>query len=96
MTTYPYKLKLVNEKIEYVHVKEIQKCCARVHTVGVLYESEEEFGEIHATSFQRVSQCEDIDSLEMNHLNHFQIEEIKTLLSKYNKLFSGKVEIAKV
>ncbi|GBO08246.1 hypothetical protein AVEN_26544-1 [Araneus ventricosus] len=71
----------------------------RVNTVGVIFENEEEFGEIIVAEkdYLLPSQKLEMDSeIDLGHLNELQREKIKELLIKHQGLFTGKLKKAKI
>ncbi|XP_035228920.1 uncharacterized protein LOC118201016 [Stegodyphus dumicola] len=94
---HSYKVKLSDGKVKHVHVNKIRKYIARVNAVGVIFENEEEFGEIHPTP-QASSQDMEVvlQKLQLEHLTGDQQQQIKQLIRKHESLFTGKVKIAKV
>ena len=93
---HSYKVKLPDNSIRHVHANKIRKFHARVHTVGVIFEDDVEFGEIHPTPVEMPPLNKENIEVDINHLEKSKQIELFELLYKHSKLFSGKIQVAKV
>ena len=76
-------------------MNKIRKLIHRVQAVGVIFENEQELGEVHSTP-KKIDEVNSFDEVNLRHLEEFQKKEIQTLLMKYRILFLKKIRIAKV
>ncbi|GFV52144.1 hypothetical protein TNCV_5070651 [Trichonephila clavipes] len=81
-----YYLQMAGGNLGLLHVNKIRECRARVQTVGVIYDIDDEFGEIYETPTSKHQQ----------RLTKKQQIQLKDLLHRHRTLFSGKIKRAKV
>ncbi|GBM57710.1 Retrovirus-related Pol polyprotein from transposon 17.6 [Araneus ventricosus] len=97
-SAHSYKIKLPDGKVRHCHVNKIRRFYPRVNAVGIVFEDDNEFGEIYAspriTDHQSVA--EGIQSLQLQHLSGEEKAHLIHMLMKHQELFRGKVKIAKV
>ena len=93
---HSYKVKLPESSIRHVHANKIRKFHARVHTIGVIFEDDVEFGEIHSTPVEIPPLSKENIEIDINHLEKGKQIELFELLYNHLKLFSGKIKFAKV
>jgi hypothetical protein len=94
---HSYKVKLPDGNIRHVHVNKIRRFQARVQTVGVIFEDDSEFGEIHPTPNKIGSAFNKNDiGVDISYLDDSKQKELRKLLLKHAALFSGKINIANV
>ncbi|GFW11506.1 retrovirus-related Pol polyprotein from transposon 17.6 [Trichonephila clavipes] len=93
-----YYLQMAGGNLRLLHVNKIREYRARVQTVGVVYDIEDEFGEIYETSTVPAAEKNDeaLDRVTLEYLSKKQQTELKDHLHRYRTLFSGKIKRAKV
>ncbi|GFW30012.1 hypothetical protein TNCV_1593301 [Trichonephila clavipes] len=79
-------------------VKRIREYRARVQTVGVIYDIDDEYGEIYETPTVPAAEKNDeaLDRVTLDYLSKKQQTQLKDLLHRHRTLFSGKIKRAKV
>ncbi|GFX23136.1 retrovirus-related Pol polyprotein from transposon 297 [Trichonephila clavipes] len=86
--------------LRLLHVKKIREYRARVQTVGVIYDDDDddEFGEIYETPTVPAAEKNDeaLDRVTLDYLSKKQQTQLKDLLHRHRTLFSGKIKRAKV
>lgn len=95
---HSYKVKLPEGNIRQIHVNKIRKFHPRVNAVGVIFEHEEEFGEVHPTPrFTKNGNIgEVIADQRLDHLVESQQEQIRKLLWSHRSLLDRNVRVAHV
>ncbi|GFX73614.1 retrovirus-related Pol polyprotein from transposon 17.6 [Trichonephila clavipes] len=90
---HSYKVKLPDGTVRHVHVNKIRKYHPRA--VGVIFEDDHEFGEIHPTpNLSRSTSERVLHETDLNHLK--EREQVLAILLKHQILFTSDVKIAKV
>ncbi|GFW28504.1 retrovirus-related Pol polyprotein from transposon 17.6 [Trichonephila clavipes] len=84
--------------LRLLHVNKIREYRARVQTVGVIYDIDDEFGEIYETPTVPAAEKNDeaLDRVTLDYLPKKQQTQLKDLLHRHRTLFSGKIKRAKV
>ncbi|GBM57954.1 Retrovirus-related Pol polyprotein from transposon 17.6 [Araneus ventricosus] len=97
-SAHSYKIKLPDGKVRHCHVNKIRRFYPRVNAVGIVFEDDNEFGEIYASprTTDHQSVAEGIQSLQLQHLSGEEKAHLIHILMKHQELFRGKVKIAKV
>ncbi|GFR10712.1 transposon Ty3-I Gag-Pol polyprotein [Trichonephila clavata] len=94
---HSYKVKLPDGTVRHVHVNKIRKYHPRALAVGVIFEDDHEFGEIHPTpNFSRSTSKRVLHETDLNHLKETEREQVLAILLKHRTLFTSDVKIAKV
>ncbi|GFQ88592.1 retrovirus-related Pol polyprotein from transposon 17.6 [Trichonephila clavata] len=94
---HAYKVKLPDGTIRHVHVNKIRKYHPRALAVGVIFEDDHEFGEIHPTpNLLRSTSERVLHETDLNHLEETEREQVLAILLKHRTLFTSDVKIAKV
>ncbi|GFV84363.1 retrovirus-related Pol polyprotein from transposon 412 [Trichonephila clavipes] len=93
-----YYLLMAGGHLRLLHVSKIREYRARVQTVGVIYDIDDEFGEIYETSTVPAAENNDeaLDGVTLDYLSKKQQTQLKDLLHRHRTLFSGKIKRAKV
>ncbi|GFT12852.1 retrovirus-related Pol polyprotein from transposon opus [Trichonephila clavipes] len=93
---HSYKVKLSDGTVRLVHVNKIRKYHPRALAVGVIFEGDDEFGEIHPTpNLSRSTSERVLYEINMNHLKESEREQVLAIVLKYQTLFTSDVKIAK-
>ncbi|GFR30377.1 retrovirus-related Pol polyprotein from transposon 17.6 [Trichonephila clavata] len=93
---HSYKVKLPDGTIIHVHVNKIKKYHPRALAVGVIFEDDHEFGEIHPTpNLSRSTSERVLHETNLNHLKETEKEQVLAILLKHRTLFTSDVKIAK-
>jgi len=92
---YSYKVKLSDGSIRHVHVNKMRKYYPRSQTIGVIFEEDSDFGDIYVTPVKQ-NELNFLPVVDIQHLDAEKKKELTNLLCKHSKLFSGKIQIAKV
>ncbi|GFR23547.1 transposon Ty3-G Gag-Pol polyprotein, partial [Trichonephila clavata] len=93
---HSYKVKLPDGTVRHVHVNKIRKYHPRALTVGVIFEDDHEFGEIHPTpNLLRSTSERVLHETDLNHLKETEREQVLAILLKHRTLFTSDVKIAK-
>ncbi|GFS82284.1 retrovirus-related Pol polyprotein from transposon 297 [Nephila pilipes] len=94
---HSYKVKLSDGKIRHCHVNKIRRYYPRVNAIGVIFEDDEDFGEVLPTPTSlRPGMKELLEHIDVSHLEDEEETKLLELLSEHQKLFTGNVNIAKV
>ncbi|GFQ97461.1 retrovirus-related Pol polyprotein from transposon 17.6 [Trichonephila clavata] len=94
---HSYKVKLPDGTVRHVHVNKIRKYHPRALAVGVIFEDDHEFGEIHPTpNLLRSTSERVLHETDLNHLKETEREQVLAILLKHRTLFTSDVKIAKV
>ncbi|GFV49617.1 hypothetical protein TNCV_1484731 [Trichonephila clavipes] len=93
---YSYKVKLSDGTVRHVHVNKIRKYHPRALAVGVIFEDDHEFGEIHPTpNLSRSTSERVLHEINLNHLKESEREQVLAIVLKHQTLFPSDVKIAK-
>ncbi|GFW95189.1 retrovirus-related Pol polyprotein from transposon opus [Trichonephila clavipes] len=89
---------MAGDNLRLLHVNKIREYRARVQTVGVIHDIDDEFGEIYETPTVPTSEKNDeaLDRVTLDYLSKKQQTQLKDLLHRHRTLFSGKIKRAKV
>ncbi|GFX02707.1 hypothetical protein TNCV_2011511 [Trichonephila clavipes] len=94
---HSYKVKLSDGTVRHVHVNKIRKYHPRALAVGVIFEGDHEFGEIHPTpNLSRSTSERVLHEINLNHLKESEREQVLAIVLKHQTLFTSDVKIAKV
>ncbi|GFW45275.1 hypothetical protein TNCV_4733831 [Trichonephila clavipes] len=94
---HSYKVKLPDGTVRHVHVNKIRKYHPRALAVGVIFEGDHEFGEIHPTpNLSRSTSERVLHEINLNHLKESEREQVLAIVLKHQTLFTSDVKIAKV
>ncbi|GFY26509.1 retrovirus-related Pol polyprotein from transposon 17.6 [Trichonephila clavipes] len=94
---HSYKVKLPDGTVRHVHVNKIRKYHPRALAVGVIFEGDHEFGEIHFTpNLSRSTSERVLHEINLNHLKESEREQVLAIVLKHQTLFTSDVKIAKV
>ncbi|GFU12221.1 retrovirus-related Pol polyprotein from transposon 17.6 [Trichonephila clavipes] len=93
-----YYLQMAGGNLRLLHVNKIREYRARFQTVGVIYDIDDEFGEIYETPTVPAAEKNDegLDRVTLDYLSKKQQTQLKDLLHRHRTLFSGKIKRAKV
>ncbi|CAL1288441.1 unnamed protein product [Larinioides sclopetarius] len=93
-----YYLRMPEENLRLLHVNKMREYKARIQTVGVVYDTDEEFGEIYETPKLSIAERNDegLERVNGEYLTEIQQKQLKDLLYRYKTLFSGRIKRAKV
>ncbi|GFU47851.1 hypothetical protein TNCV_515571 [Trichonephila clavipes] len=93
---HSYKVKLPDGTVRHVHVNKIRKYHSRALLVGVIFEGDHEFGEIHPTpNLSRSTSERVLHEINLNHLKESEREQVLAIVLKHQTLFTSDVKIAK-
>ncbi|GFW81723.1 hypothetical protein TNCV_2883971 [Trichonephila clavipes] len=93
---HSYKVKLPDGTVRHVHVNKIRKYHPRTLAVGVIFEGDHEFGEIHPTpNLSRSISERVLHEINLNHLKESEREQVIAIVLKHQTLFTSDVKIAK-
>ncbi|GFX97670.1 retrovirus-related Pol polyprotein from transposon 17.6 [Trichonephila clavipes] len=94
---HSYKVKLSDGTVRHVHMNKIRKYHPRALAVGVIFEDDYEFGEIHPTpNLSRSTSERVLHEINLNHLKESEREQVLAIVLKHQTLFTSDVKIAKV
>ncbi|GBL97285.1 Retrovirus-related Pol polyprotein from transposon opus [Araneus ventricosus] len=91
---HSYKVKLPDGNVRHIHANKIQ-FHTKAQTVGVIFEDDVEFGEIHPTPIKTSISNYNIE-VDVSHLEEHKQVELLELLHNHAPLFSGKLQVANV
>ncbi|GFU81545.1 retrovirus-related Pol polyprotein from transposon 297 [Trichonephila clavipes] len=93
-----YYLQMAVGNLRLLHVNNIREYRARVQTVGVIYDIDDEFSEIYETPTNLAAEKNDeaLDRVTLDYLSKKQQTQLKDLLHRHRTLFSGKIKRTKV
>ncbi|GFV38535.1 hypothetical protein TNCV_2221141, partial [Trichonephila clavipes] len=90
------KVKLSDGTVRHVHVNKIRKYHPRALAVGIIFEGNHEFGEIHPTpNLSRSTSERVLHEINLNHLKESEREQVLAIVLKHQTLFTSDVKIAK-
>ncbi|GBN31917.1 Transposon Ty3-G Gag-Pol polyprotein [Araneus ventricosus] len=92
---HSYKVKLPDGNVRHIHANKIRQFHTRAQTVGVIFEDDVEFGEIHPTPIKTSISNYNIE-VDVSHLEEHKQVELLELLHNHAPLFSGKLQVANV
>ncbi|GFW02932.1 retrovirus-related Pol polyprotein from transposon 17.6 [Trichonephila clavipes] len=94
---HSYKVKLSDGTVRHVHVNKIRKYHPRALAVGVIFEGDHEFGEVHPTpNLSRSTSERVLHEINLNHLKESEREQVLAIVLKHQTLFTSDVKIAKL
>ncbi|GFV89133.1 hypothetical protein TNCV_4913321 [Trichonephila clavipes] len=94
---HSYKVKLSDGTVRHVQVNKIRKYHPRTLAVGVIFEGDHEFGEIHPTpNLSRSTSERVLHEINLNHLKESEREQVLAIVLKHQTQFTSDVKIAKV
>ncbi|GFX04624.1 retrovirus-related Pol polyprotein from transposon 17.6 [Trichonephila clavipes] len=84
--------------LRLLHVNKIREYRVRVQTVGVIYDIDDEFGEIYETPTVSAAEKNDeaLDRVTLDYLSKKQQTQLKDLLHRHRTLFSEKIKELKL
>src|SRR6266516_4307614 len=90
LTENSYRVLMPNGGIRNFHANHLRRYKCRVNTMGVLYEGDEDLGNIHyfEAADKNISKIKEIENLDLSHLNEDQSKQVKQLLIKYLDVFN--------
>ncbi|GFW59062.1 hypothetical protein TNCV_2779931 [Trichonephila clavipes] len=93
---HSYKVKLPDGTVRHVHVNKLRNYHPRALAVGVIFEGDHEFGEIHPTpNLSRSTSERVLHEINLNHLKEIEREQVLAIVLKHQTLFTSDVKIAK-
>ncbi|GBM10122.1 Retrovirus-related Pol polyprotein from transposon opus [Araneus ventricosus] len=92
---HSYKVKLPDGNVRHIHANKIRQFRTRAQTVGVIFEDDVEFGEIHPTPVKTSISNYNIE-VDVSHLEEHKQLELLEHLHNHAPLFSGKLQVANV
>ncbi|XP_042899321.2 uncharacterized protein [Parasteatoda tepidariorum] len=93
---HSYMVKLPDGRVKQVHVNKIRRFHARVNSIGVIFENEDEFGEIITVPETNIGKVMFDSRLDLEHLSDDQKRKLISLLGKHQELMTGKLKKANV
>ncbi|GFW24923.1 retrovirus-related Pol polyprotein from transposon 17.6 [Trichonephila clavipes] len=91
---HSYKFKLSDGTVRHVHVNKIRKYHPRALAVGVIFEDDHKFREIHPTpNLSRSTSERVLHEIDMNHLKKTAREQLLAILLKHQILFTKSLKI---
>ncbi|GFX88687.1 hypothetical protein TNCV_833171 [Trichonephila clavipes] len=91
---HSYKVKLSDGTVRHVHVNKIRKYHPRALAVGVIFEGDHEFGEIHLTpNLSRSTSERVLHEINLNHLKESEREQVLAIVLKHQTLFTKSLKI---
>ena len=85
-----YRVGLENGAVKVLHANHLRRFNARVASVGVIFESDVDYGNVVACPNVKESGDTNIDSLDLSHLDEEKQVELRRLLNTYKAVFSDK------
>ncbi|GFR29173.1 transposon Ty3-I Gag-Pol polyprotein, partial [Trichonephila clavata] len=86
----------LNFNSNYSKMKNEQNNCDSLKKLGVIFEDDHEFGEIHSTpNLSRSTSERVLHETDLNHLKETEREQVLAILLKHRTLFTSDVKIAK-
>ena len=82
-----YKIAKEDGSTRRLHANHLRKYIARINSIGILYEGDEDFGNVEACPTMEDSEVsiEDINNIDLSHLNEKRARQMRELLIKYKK-----------
>ncbi|GFY22774.1 retrovirus-related Pol polyprotein from transposon 17.6 [Trichonephila clavipes] len=89
----PYYLQMPEGNLRLLHVNRFREYKARVQTIRVAYDIDDEFDEIYETPTVSTAEKNDevLDRVKLDYLSRKQQNQLKDLLHGHRTLFSGKI-----
>ncbi|CAL1264136.1 unnamed protein product [Larinioides sclopetarius] len=84
-----YYLRMPEGNLRLLHVNKMREYKARIQTVGVVYDTDEEFGEIYETPKLSIAERNDeaLERVNGEYLTEIQQKQLKDLLYRYKRCF---------
>ena len=92
LNDYSYMIEMPNGSVRRLHANNIRKFIPRVQSIGVIFDDEEDFGEIpcYPSLLDIETDMIDLNSVDLNHLNSVQKQQMLNLIVKHKNVFSDK------
>lgn len=92
-----YYVKMPEGNLRLLHVNKLRKYEIRVQTVGIVFEDDEEFGELYETPVpEEFENREKLRDLDFSYLEDHQQADLRSLMGRYKQLFSGNIRRTKM
>jgi hypothetical protein len=100
LSDYSYRISLDNGSVRVLHANRLRKYHSRVNSVGVLYESDEDFGRLESCPIiERKEEStieEEIRQIDLSHLTETQAEQFRALLLSHKNVFNDRPGVCNV
>ena len=95
VSAHSYRIALNTGAVRLLHANKLRKFVTRVNVVGVVYDEDQDFGEIECCPSVNVSKDEQetidaIKNVDLSHLNDVQAKLLRELLYKHRFVFSNR------
>jgi len=84
-----YRIALDSGAVKELHANHLRKWIARVNSLGVVFEDDEDFGKIEAYPTENSEYQEELAKINFSHLSEERTQELKQVLNKHEKVFSN-------
>ena len=90
VSPHSYKILLDNGAIKILHVNDLRLFNVRINTVGVVFEDDDDFGDISSCPVDNVKFQEEVGKIDLSHLTTEKADELRQLIESYADIFSDK------
>ena len=90
VSPYSYRVALENGAVRTLHANDLRSFNTKVNSVGVVFETDDEYGRIEPCPNVSDNFDVEIDRADMLHLSLEQQKELRSLLCKYKSVFNDK------
>jgi len=90
VSSHSYRVSLDTGAVKVFHANHLRRFIARVDSVGVIFEDDEDFGRIEYCPTTSAEVSEELHQLDLSHLSVSQRSELLNLLQSYRHIFSDK------
>ncbi|GBM35420.1 Retrovirus-related Pol polyprotein from transposon opus [Araneus ventricosus] len=90
---HSFVVKMPDASVRHVHQNKMREFVASSGSVNVIFEGEEEFGDVESTPLIEDSFCQEIKSITSSDLSATQRNELETMLKEFEPLFNRPVAI---
>ena len=89
LSNHSYRVALDTGAVKELHANHLRKWIARVNSLGVVFEDDEDFGKIEVYPTETSEFQEELQKVNLDHLDDRQAKEFRDMLAKHEKVFSN-------
>jgi hypothetical protein len=89
LSSYSYRVALDNGAVKELHANHLRRWVSRVNSLGVVFEEDGDFGPIEVYPTDDSEFKENLEKVQLDHLDAEKREQIMNLFSKHQKVFSN-------
>ena len=89
LSNHSYRVALDSGAVKELHANHLRRWVARVNSLGVVFEDDEDFGKIEVYPTDKSEFQEDLKKVDLAHLDERMASQVNDLLVKHQKVFSS-------